>query len=640
MSSAYGDLGSLAKCKEFHAQIDASNLPNTHNNDFLPASLITMYGKCGGLDEAMRVFQNATSSSNRHPRADVWNAIIGAHARQGRSKEAIQLFDRMISLGVRPDMLSFLTVIPACGDLGELSTCERIYSLLLRPSEIPRIRINAYLGAALITMYAKCGALDRADSILNLSRDTNSDTQDTTSLWNAIIGAHAKQANGKRALSLFEEMTRSGSLPDRTTFLAVLTACGETGDLARGKLLHARLKETLTATPTNNTNNTHDSLAPALITMYSKCGALDEAVSVFEALENPDTIAWTALITAYAREGHHAKVVELFKAMMLKEDIGGLNPDGVTFAAVFSSCGKLGDLEKAQDVHDILISRNVPIDDFLETALISMYSKCGALEKALGVWHEMRRKGRKIGEVGAWNAILGALATTEEGAVMTLSFFEQMEKEGVSPDQITYLAVLSCCGRVAWITKGKEIHSQILRKGIPIGEYLSAALIDMYGKSGELEEARAVFYLIRLKSPNECGVSTWNAIIGAYGDYRRTKEVLSLFEEMVSTGRNPPPDEMALCAVLSACSHSGMVDDALQLIQYVAPKYGIIPNTFHHNCVIEALGRAGRLEEAEKYLVANKSTNDVSWMSFWELVACARNDIFRNCVAVDYRTIK
>jgi len=189
-----------------------------------------------------------------------------------------------------------------------------------------------------------------------------------------------------------------------------------------------------------------------------------------------------------------------------------------------------------------------------------------------------------------------------------------MEKEGVSPDQITYLSVLPCCGKVAGITRGKEIHSQIIRQGIPIGEFLSAALIDMYGKTGELADARAVFDQMKLNSSGHCGVSTWNALIGAYGDHRLTEEALALFEEMVSTGN--PPDEVTICAVLSACSHGGRVDTALQLLQSVEAKYGISPNTFHHNCVIDALGRAGRLEEAERYMLANQSAIDhVSWMT-------------------------
>jgi len=165
--------------------------------------------------------------------------------------------------------------------MGELSTCKRIHGLLLQPSKTPRIRINAYLGAGLISMYAKCGALAQADSIFSTTLgNTTSATQDT-SLWNAIIGAHAKHGNGKRALFLFDEMTRTDSLPDRTTFLALLAACGDTGDLARGKQVHDQLRKTYDMN-TTTTASTNDSLGAALITMYSKCGALGEAVAVFE----------------------------------------------------------------------------------------------------------------------------------------------------------------------------------------------------------------------------------------------------------------------------------------------------------------------------------------------------------------------
>jgi len=103
-------------------------------------------------------------------------------------------------------------------------------------------------------------------------------------------------------------------------------------------------------------------------------------------------------------------------------------------------------------------------------------------------------------------------------------------------------------------------------------------------------------------------------MIGIYGDHRYANEALSLFEEMPN--ERVHPDAITFCAVLSACSHGGLVDKSLDIIHSMHSHFGILPTSIHHNCIIDNLGRAGRLEEAESYLLANEShSNYVSWVT-------------------------
>ena len=225
----------------------------------------------------------------------------------------------------------------------------------------------------------------------------------------------------------------------------------------------------------------------------------------------------------------------------------------------------------------------------------------------------------------SWNAIIGAHVKHGESK-KALALFDDMLAAGIAPDHVTLTSVLPACGDIGSLTRGKELHSLIIKNGIPIDDFLGAALINMYGRTGALDEAIALFDNMRKQQQHShannndyCGVGTWNAMIGAYGDHRCVKEALSLFEKMPDSGLIP--NQVTLVVILSACSHGGLVDTALNIINTMQSRFGIPPETLHHNCIIDALGRAGRLAEAEEYLLANQSnSNVVSWIAL--LGAC------------------
>jgi len=165
---------------------------------------------------------------------------------------------------------------------------------------------------------------------------------------------------------------------------------------------------------------------------------------------------------------------------------------------------------------------------------------------------------------------------------------------GVSPNAITFYAVFPACGDIGAERRGRELHAHIIKKGIPIDDFLGAALIKMYARTGALDEAAALFSSMRQENPDRCGVSMWNAMIGAYGYHRHITEALELFHQLASPSNEGrvKPNEVTFAAALGACSHGGMVDIALQLIGMMRSRFGITPNAHHHTCVIDALGRA------------------------------------------------
>jgi len=217
--------------------------------------------------------------------------------------------------------------------------------------------------------------------------------------------------------------------------------------------------------------------------------------------------------------------------------------------------------------------------------------------------------------------MIGAYAKHKGTEEKALALFDEMTgKEGMRPTQRTYAMVLPMCGDTGALTRGRELHTQMLNSRVPINDFLGAALIDMYSKAGSLDEAINVFEEMRHHDDGrQCGVSAWNAMIGAYGDHRRIDDSLALFEEMTRLPKLKP-DGVTLCVVLSTCSHGGMIVDAHELISSMAERFGIPPDERHHVCMIDVLGRAGHLQEAEDYLRIELPTNTLAWMTL--LGAC------------------
>jgi len=211
--------------------------------------------------------------------------------------------------------------------------------------------------------------------------------------------------------------------------------------------------------------------------------------------------------------------------------LAGLQPDRVTFLALLSACCDPSELKRGEELHSRIKSGMIA-DDFLGAALISMYSRCGDIEEAMRVFESEIKAKVPANSVDSWNAIIAAGARQGEN-MKALAIYEEMILLGnVSPDLVTFLAVLPACGKVGALTKGKEIHSLILKKGIPITDFLGAALINMYGQTGALDEAVNLF--AEMKRSESGGVSVWTAMISAYGEHKCIKEVLDLFDEIAS----------------------------------------------------------------------------------------------------------
>ncbi|KAL6073169.1 Chlororespiratory reduction 2 [Balamuthia mandrillaris] len=564
--------------KHAHAQLlqrGPLSIPNSN-------ALISMYGKCGRMEEARAVF-----SGMKQRDTVTWSSIITEETRHGHAKEALELFGQMEQAGVSPDPFTFTSVLKACGSIADLETGKRVHAQLLRRGLLPNVRLST----ALISMYGKCGRMDKARAVFQRMK-----RRDVVA-WNSMIAEEIQCGHAKEALLLFQQMQQARVPPDSLTYTSVLQACATTKNLELGKRVHAQFlrRGSLSLSESN-----------ALINMYGKCGRIDEAGAVFKAMKKRNVASWTAMIQACTQCGHEKEALELLQQMQQ----AGMQPDPPIYAIILKACGSMKDLETGKQVHAQLLHQGLLPDVMLSTALISMYGKCGRIDEARAVFTAMKER-----NVVTWTSMIVAEIQCGNGKE-ALELFQQMQQAGVSPNSFTYTSVLKACGSIADLETGKQVHAQLLHHGsLNLPE--SNALINMYGKCGQVGDARAVF--LGMKQRN---VLTWTSMVAVHGMHGQGREALAAFEEMQQQGLQP--NDITFINVLNACSHTGLVEEGLACFAAMKEKHGIQPTVDHYNCVVDMLGRAGRLDEAEALIdtMVEVPPDAVTWMAL--LGACGR----------------
>ncbi|KAJ7555027.1 hypothetical protein O6H91_05G019100 [Diphasiastrum complanatum] len=570
----------LAEGKQVHALIVQSRLDSII---FLANTLVHMYSKCGSLLDARKVFNNM-------PQHNVysWTAIISAYADSGQSEEAINLFQQMQETGIAPDKVVFVVVLKACARLAALEQGKQLHSDIIKSG----FQSDVIVASTLVDMYAKCGCTEDARELFN-----NMSDRDVVS-WTAMIAGYAQNGLGKEALALYEQMKQEGVQPVNVTLVLLLKACASLAALEQGKQLHSDIIE--------RGFQSDVIVGNALVDMYAKCGRTEDARELFTNMSERDVVSWNAMIAGYAQNGLGKEALALYDQM--KQE--GVQPVNVTFVLLLKACSSLEALEQGRNLHSDIIKRGFLSDVIVGSTLVDMYAKCGCTEDARELFNNMNDR-----DVVSWTAMIAGYAQNGLGKE-ALALYEQMKQEGVQPDNVTFVLLLKACGSLAALEQGKQLHSDIIKNGFQSDVILGNTLVDMYAKCGRTEDARQLF-----NNMSERDVVSWNAMITGYAQNGLGKEALALFEQMQTEGTKP--NEITYVCVLSACAHSRLVDAGRYVFDSMCNNYHVTPTREHYACMVDLLGRAGCLADAELFI--NKmpiQPDSVVWMT---LLGAARN---------------
>ncbi|CAL8995651.1 unnamed protein product [Prunus brigantina] len=592
------DTNSIQLGRKLHENIDLVE----EINPFVETKLVSMYAKCGFLDDARKVF-HAMRERNLY----TWSAMIGACLRDQRWKEVVELFCSMMKDGILPDYFLFPKILQACGNCSNIEATKLIHSIAVRCNLTGCIHVNN----SILAVYAKCGNLEWARRFFD-----NMDERDGVS-WNAIISGYCHKGESEEARRLFDAMSKEGIEPGLVTWNTLIAS-------------HNQLR--------------HCDVAMELMRRMESCGI------------TPDVYTWTSMISGFAQNNRKHQSLDFFKKMLL----AGVQPNGITITSAISACTSLKSLNQGLEIYSLAIKMGFIDDVLVGNSLIDMFSKCGEVEAAQKVFSMIPEK-----DVYTWNSMIGGYCQAKYcgkayelftkmqesdvhpnavtwnvmitgymqngDADQAMDLFQRMEKDGkikrntaswnslvsgylqlgeknkafgvfrqmqaycVNPNSVTILSVLPSCANLVAMKKVKEIHGSVLRRNLESEIPVANSLIDTYAKSGNIAYSRIIFDTMSSKD-----TITWNSAISGYVLHGRSDVALDLFDQMKKSGFKPNRGTFA--NIMHAYSLAGKVDEGTQAFHSITEDYQIIPGLEHYSAMVDLYGRSGRLQEAMEFI--------------------------------------
>ncbi|XP_034206956.1 pentatricopeptide repeat-containing protein At1g25360-like [Prunus dulcis] len=518
-------------------------------------TLITAYSAIGNLTLARKIF-NETPLSMRD--TVCYNAMITGYSRNNDGYASIRLFCEMRQGGFRPNDFTYTTVLSGVAQIVDVEKqCQQLHCAVIKSgtgfaTSVWNALLSVYVRCASSPLVSSSSLMGEARNLFNemperdeLSWTTmitgyirNEDLHAARELldgmderievvWNAMISGYAHHNSFQEALLLFRKMRLLGIHQDEFTYTSVISTCANNGLFQLGKQVHAYILRT-EAKPTVDfslsVNNT-------LLTLYYKCGKLDEAQYIFNNMPVKDLVSWNAILSGYVSAGRIQEAKSFFKEMpersiltwtvmisgLAQNGLGeeamklfnqmrseGFEPCDYAFSGAITSCAALGALEHGRQLHAQLISLGFDSSLSAANALITMYARCGVFEDANSVFLTMPY----IDSV-SWNAMIAALSQHGHG-VQAIDLFGKMLKADILPDRITFLIILSACSHAGLVKEGRHYFSSMrVSYGISPDEGHYARMIDLLCRCGEFTEAQGLIESM----PFEPGGPIWEALL-------------------------------------------------------------------------------------------------------------------------------
>ncbi|CAH9056755.1 unnamed protein product [Cuscuta epithymum] len=555
-------MASVSKAAVAHCRtIKSAQIWQTHTTN----NLINVYARCRDIVAALKLFDEMPLRDTAS-----WNTMIAGYVNSGNIQSAWDFLKSMKQHGLLFDGYTYGSILKGVATNAYLS-----FGLLVHADVVKMgYDDNVYCASALVDMYAKCGRMEDASKAFLHMPERN------TVSWNALIAGYAETGDCMNCFKLMERMGREGVQIDDGTFCPLLTLLDDQDLYKLAMQLHAKIIK-IGLDFENTVSN-------ALLSAYSNCGSIQNAEKVFDGADScRDLITWNSMLAAYIE---YDKEMDAYKLFL---DMGrlGMEPDIYTFTSIISASCEINRKWQVKSLHALVIKRGLENVTSVSNALISTYLKSDAsyMDDAMKVFEFLGVK-----DSVSWNTILTGMS---QNSLSETSFkiFEEMRSHNIEMDQYTFAAVLRSCSDLSIFRLGQEIHSLTLKTGVFVYEYVTGGLIFMYSKCGHIEDAWKTFE----ESPKESSI-TWNSIMFAYAQHGMGEVALDLFSSMID--RIVSPDHVTFIAVLTACSHIGLVEEGQNFLNSMESNYGIPPRMEHYACAVDLLGRAGHLEKAKELI--------------------------------------
>ncbi|PIN19398.1 hypothetical protein CDL12_07902 [Handroanthus impetiginosus] len=317
----------------------------------------------------------------------------------------------------------------------------------------------------------------------------------------------------------------------------------------------------------------------------SSSGSLNYALKLFRHTPMPNVFMWNTLIRAQASSSSPIDGLLLFAEMLRR----GVTPGKHTFPFVLKACSNVKSGRCCEQVNAHVLKFGLDSDLHVANGLVRGYSVSDGLQDARKVFDELGKRNLSI-----WTTMICGYAQNDS-ADEAIRLFDGMIADGFEPNAVVLASVLSACGQSACLDLGEQIHMYIEEKGMEIDVIIGTALVNMYAKNGSLVKAKQCFNGMKGKN-----IATWNAMVCGLAVHGHAEEAIHFFKMLEK--ENVIPNDITLLGVLSACCHAGMLDYGSEIFYSMKRVYGIEPILKHYGCMVDLLGRGGRISEAEELI--------------------------------------
>lgn len=365
----------------------------------------------------------------------------------------------------------------------------------------------------------------------------------TLFMFNTMIRAFSSSPEPLGPVQFYVRMLRSSISPDRITFPFLLKSCSLPASPGLGRGLHCHVVKRGFRSDLYVANNA--------IAMYSAWADMASAELLFDELRRDaaDVVSWTTMITGYSACGRTDRARWFFDSMPPAVK------NSITWNAMITGYARAGRVTEARELFDRMPDRNAES----WASMVSGFARCGLCEEALSVFDEMVRC------------------------------------EAAPPNEAVLVSAVSSCAQLQALERGEWVRGYIEKSEHRTSLILATALVDMYGKCGAVGKAVGVFSKMPAKN-----VYSWNSMINALAVNGLGKQALTLFWKMRLAGL--VPNAVTFVGLLSACSHSGLVEEGRWFFETMTTVHGIRPSEEHYGCMVDLLARAGLIDEAVDFV--------------------------------------
>ncbi|XP_027331074.1 pentatricopeptide repeat-containing protein At5g55740, chloroplastic [Abrus precatorius] len=498
---------------------------------YVATSLVDMYGKCGFLEDAEKVFDGMVQKN-----VVAWNSMIVTYAQNGMNMDAIRLFLEMRLQRVELTSVALSGFLSACANSEAVGEGRQGHGLAV----LGGLELDNILGSSIMNFYFKVGLVENAEVVFR-----NVAMKDVVT-WNLIISGYVQFGLVEKALEMCCRMREENLRFDCVTLSSLLTVAANSRDVGLGMKGHGYCVK--------NNFESDVVVLSGMIDMYAKCGRMDYARRVFDSAAKKDMVLWNTMLAAFAEQGLSGEALKLFVQMQLES----VPPDVVSWNSVIYGFLRNGQVGEARNMFSEMCSSGVKPNLITWTTMI-----CGLAQNGLG-----------------YDAIM---------------VFREMQDVGIRPSCISITSALSACTNMALLKYGRAIHGYVMRHYLSLSLPITTSIMDMYAKCGTLDNAKCVFNvcstkelpvynamisayashgqakeaLALFKQLEKEGIVpdhiTLTSVLSACSHGGLVEEGIKLFKYMVSELRMKPSEEHYGC-LIKLLANNGQLDEALRTI--------------------------------------------------------------------------